>query len=103
MWDTRLYASTPLTHNPAFERDFLQLAATINGIPCTSERLRQATAYFEEGEFDKARTVLDIDEITKDQEALLKQQDALKTQLEENANELILLAQATAVDYKLGE
>lgn len=87
----------------AFERDVLQLAATINSIPRDSERLRKATEYFEAGEFDKARVVLDIGEITQDQETLLKQKDAVQTQLAANANELILLAQATAVDYKLGE
>lgn len=87
----------------AFEHDVLQLAETLNSVPINSKHLNQATAYFQAGEFEKARDVLNIDELTKDQDTLLRQQEVVKTKLRANAVELMILAQTTAIDYKLGE
>lgn len=87
----------------SFERDVLQLAEAINNISPTSERLKQAADYFAAGEFGKVQAVLDIKELTQEQESLIKQKDSVQRKLEVNAQELVVLAQATAVAYQLGE
>lgn len=87
-----------------FER--LELEQSLASMPLPTNRLQQAADYFKAKEDDKARTALDINAITQEQNELLSKlakQPELQARLDEKALELILLAQLTVLDYKLGE
>jgi tetratricopeptide (TPR) repeat protein len=93
-----------------FKRDVLKLAEYFNKIPINTERLRLAKQHFDQGEYQAANAVLKTEELSQDQSALLakqqqlqQQQAELSQQLENNANEYLLKAQLTAIDYSLGE
>ena len=94
----------------AFKRDVVQLHEEINKIPLNTERLKLAKQFFDTGDFDKARAILDAEQITSEQDALLERQQELKAkqeqiqkQLDDKANEWLLKAQLTAIDYTLGD
>jgi tetratricopeptide (TPR) repeat protein len=91
-----------------FKRDVLKLAEDFNKIPINTERLRLAKQYFDAGDYHDARTILDAENIVNDQNALLakqqrlqNEQDEITTQLGDNANEFLLKAHLTAIDYRL--
>ena len=93
-----------------FKRDVLKLAEDFQRIPLNTERLKLAKQYFDAGEYPQARAVLDAESITQEQDALLakrqRQQEELATtnaQLDNKANEWLLKAQLTTIDYSLGE
>ena len=93
-----------------FKRDVLKLAEDFQRIPLNTERLKLAKYHFDAGEYPQARAVLDAESITQEQDALLakrqRQQEELATtnaQLDDKANEWLLKAQLTAIDYSLGE
>ena len=93
-----------------FKRDVLKLAEEINKFPINTERMKQAVALFNAQQYAEARRVLDAGEITQEQDALLAKQQRLQeeqatitAQLDDKANEWLLKAQLTAIDYSLGE
>ena len=93
-----------------FKRDVLKLAEEINKFPLNTERLKQAVALFDAHKYVEARKVLDAGEITQEQDALLAEQQKLQekqatiaAQLDDKANEWLLKARLTAIDYSLGE
>ena len=93
-----------------FKRDILKLAEEINKLPLNTARLKQAVALFDAQKYAEARKVLDEKEITQEQDALLAEQQKLQekqatiaAQLDDKANEWLLKAQLTAIDYSLGE
>jgi hypothetical protein len=93
-----------------FKRDVLKLAEEINKFPLNTERLKQAVALFNAQQYAEARKVLDAGEITQEQDALLEKQQRLQeeqatitAQLDDKANEWLLKAELTAIDYSLGD
>ena len=93
-----------------FKRDVLKLAEDFQRIPLNTERLKLAKQHFEAGEYVQARAVLDAESITQEQDALLAEQQRLQekqatitAQLDDNANEWLLKASLTAIDYSLGD
>ena len=60
-----------------FKRDLLKLAEEINTIPLNTERLKLAVQYFNANEYAKARAVLDVPELTQEQDSLLARQQQL--------------------------
>ncbi len=93
-----------------FKRDVLKLAEDFQRIPLNTKRLKLAKQHFEAGEYVQARAVLDAESITQEQDALLDEQQRLQekqatitTQLDDKANEWLLKAQLTAIDYSLGD
>jgi tetratricopeptide (TPR) repeat protein len=72
--------------------------------------LKQAVALFNAQQYAEARKVLDAGEITQEQDALLAKQQRLQeeqatvtAQLDDKANEWLLKAKLTAIDYSLGD
>ncbi len=93
-----------------FKRDVLKLAEDFQRISLNSERLKLAKQHFDAGEYVQARAVLDADSITQEQDALLTEQQrlqekqaAITAQLDDKANEWLLKAHLTAIDYSLGD
>lgn len=87
----------------SFKRDVVKLARDFQKIPLNTERLKQAKAYFDQGDYEKARGVLDTEALGQEQEALLAEKDAVETKLAANADEFMLLAHLTAMNFDLGE
>lgn len=87
----------------SFKRDVVKLAQDFQKIPLNTERLKQAKAYFDQGDYEKARGVLDTEALGQEQEVLLAEKDVLETKLAANADEFMLLAQLTALNFDLGE
>jgi hypothetical protein len=54
-----------------FKRDVLKLAEDFSKIPINTERLRLAKQYFDTGDYQAARTILDAEGMSQDQGALL--------------------------------
>ena len=88
--------------------EVLKLADDFSGIPINTERLRLAKQFFETGEFDKARTILDAESMTTELDALLTEKEKLKLKTIENehhlinnANEFLILSRLTSLDYRL--
>ncbi|MFN3786090.1 MAG: hypothetical protein ACK4RS_04545 [Thiothrix sp.] len=93
-----------------FKRDVLKLAEDFQSIPLNTERLKLAKRHFDAGEYVQARAVLDAAAIAQEQDALLAEQQRLQekqatitAQLDDKANEWLLKAQLTAIDYSLGD
>ncbi len=92
----------------SLKSEVLKLADDFQRIPIDTERLRLAKQYFEVGEFDKARAVFDAETMGMELDALLieKEQLSQKTSdnqqnLEDKANEYLILARLTATDFEL--
>lgn len=94
--------------------DFIEairkLVVEIDNISLSSERGNKAKAYFEKGDYQAARDVLDAKEMGNEKQALLKKKSNLKKQAEENkiqldylAADYILKARLSAFDYQLGD
>ena len=88
----------------------MRLAETFTKIPGNTERLKLARQHFEAGDYAAARTILDAGEMGNELDALLNQKQQLQSQQAENeanlidkANEFLILARLTAVDYTLGD
>jgi tetratricopeptide (TPR) repeat protein len=93
-----------------FKRDVLKLAEDFQRIPLNTERLKLAKQHFDVGEYVQARAVLDAESITQEQDALLAEQQRLQekqatitAQLDDKANEWLLKASLTSIDYSLGD
>jgi tetratricopeptide (TPR) repeat protein len=94
------------------ERDFrdgvLRLAATFDKITINTERLQAAKDHFDNGRLREASAILDAEALGSDQDKLLdarqrKEQElkALDEQLQNNADEWLVKAQITAMQYDL--
>ena len=90
------------------KKEVIKLVEDFNKIPLNTERLRLAKSYFEAGDFDKARAILDAGEMRIELSALLEEKDSLKQKtnsneqhLKDKANEFLILADLTATDFNL--
>lgn len=81
-----------------FEQDVLALAETFNRIETNTERLIQAKKFFDKGDFDKSRSVLEneIEQIKDEQVKLLEQHEKYEKEilpkLKQNSEEFLILA-----------
>lgn len=87
----------------SFKRDVVKLAQDFQKIPLNTERLKQAKVYFDQGDYSAARAVLNTEMLSQEQDSLLAQQAVLNEQLAANADEFMLLARLTAMNFDLGE
>ena len=92
----------------AFKEGVIALAATFQKIEIDTTRLQKAKAHFEAGEFKEARAILDAELLEQDQEQLLQKQANLANETKENeealknnADEYLIKAQLTAIDFSL--
>jgi len=94
--------------------DFIEgirkLLTEIDKIPLNSERGLTAKTYFEKGDYQAARDVLDAKEMGKEKLALLQKEEQVEKQREELRNQknslaadYILKAKLTALAYQLGD
>ena len=90
----------------SLKEDVIKLADDFARIPVNTERLRLAKQHFEGGDFQAARAVLDsammsteLDVLLERQAKLQKAHSELDQNLDDKANEFLILAQLTAVDY----
>lgn len=93
-----------------FTRDILKLVEEINKIPLNSERGKRAKLYFEQGDYQAVREILDAKEMRQEKQALLKKKEQAKkldeeasAQLNDLAEEYILKARLFALHYQLGD
>lgn len=110
--DTIIYPSTIMPNFTELNTEqqtlgFLRfdLESMIQAMPLTTERLKQATQYFNAKDDDKARAALNITAITQEQTTLLSQlpqQPQLQAKLDDLATELLLLAHLTEINTNLG-
>lgn len=89
------------------KREVLQLAEEFSKMPINTVRLRLAKEHFENGDYDKARAVLDAEKMGVELDFLLTQKEKLVQSLLENeqlltdkANEYLILARLTSIDYE---
>ncbi|WP_072294217.1 tetratricopeptide repeat protein [Nitrosovibrio sp. Nv17] len=92
------------------KHEVMRLAETFTRIPLNTERLRVARQHFEAGRYPEARTILDAGEMGSELDALLDRKRMLQARQEENearladkANEFLILARLTAVDFTLSD
>ena len=90
------------------KNEVIRLAETFTKIPINTERLRLARQYFEAGDYPAARAILDAEQMGSELEALLQQKEQLQrhqieneAQLINKANEFLILARLTAIDFTL--
>ena len=93
-----------------FTRDLLKLAEDIQKVSFNSQRGKEAKRLFELGKYAEARNALNTQAMEQDQQALLDEQQRLQhhqaenaAKLNDSAEEFILKAKLTAIDYSLGE
>jgi len=91
-----------------FKKDVFKLAEDFNKIPLNTERLKQAKSFFDQDEYQKARIILDAKAMQAELGSLLAKKQQLQQssqenhqQLDDKANEYLLLAKLTAIDYSL--
>jgi Tetratricopeptide repeat len=90
------------------KQEVIRLAETFIKIPINTERLRLARRHFEAGDYPAARAILDAEQMGSELEALLQQKEHIQRQHIENedqlidkANEFLILARLTAIDFTL--
>lgn len=83
----------------SFKRDVKELAEYFDRSETDTERLQRARQYFENGEISKAREILNPEELSRDQGQLLHAKERLTEKLRRNAEEFIVLAKLTELDY----
>ncbi len=88
------------------QREVIQLAETFTQISINTERLKLAQQHFEAGDYTAARAILNSEQMGDEQQSLLQQKASQQQQLAEtekllinNANEFLILARLTAVDF----
>ena len=88
--------------------EVIRLAETFTRIPINTERLRLARQHFETGNYGAARAILDAEQMSSELDALLRVKEQLHQRQAENetclidkANEFLILARLTAVDFAL--
>ena len=88
-----------------FRRDVLQLAEQFNRIEINTDRLRRAKEFFDKGEFDEARAVLEmeLEQMQDEQARLLAKREEYETgtlpKLKSNSEEFFILAMSTRSHY----
>jgi len=90
------------------KNEVVKLAEDFQRIPLDTERLRLAKQHFDKGEFKESRAVFDAETMSKELDALLLEKDRLSKKTTENqqnlndkANEYLILARLTATDFDL--
>ncbi len=90
------------------KKTVIKLAEDFQRIPLDTERLRLAKQYFDKGEFKEARAIFDAETMGKELEALLHQKENLSKKSTENqqnlndkANEYLIFARLTAINFDL--
>ena len=93
-----------------FIESIRKLLDDIDKIPLCTERGKKAKAYFEEGNYQAAREILDANIMGQEKQALLKKNEQIKKQLEESstqisdlAAEFLLSARLAEFNYQLGD
>jgi tetratricopeptide (TPR) repeat protein len=91
-----------------FKEGVISLAKIFQRITVNNERLKLARKYFEVGEFNMTRAVLDIEKMDQELEGLLLKKLELadnasinNKQLEEKSEEFLILAKLTSINYSL--
>ena len=86
--------------------EVIRLAEIFAGIPINTERLKSARQHFEMGDYARPGRILDAKEMASELDVLLHQREQLKRDKAENdvhlidkANEFLILAHLTAVNY----
>ncbi|WP_296703489.1 tetratricopeptide repeat protein [Algoriphagus sp.] len=89
-------------------KDVISLAETFLDMKLDTERLQHAKKFFEEGKFKEAGGSMEAGEMSGDLESLLEERKLLQEKmksnqehLKSNANEFLILAKLTAIDYEL--
>lgn len=90
-----------------FIEEILSLAEKFSQIEINTERLKIAEEHFQKGEYREARAILGSKESFEELDLLIKQKDQLEYQVDKNqqaliskADELVILAIFTSVDYQ---
>jgi tetratricopeptide (TPR) repeat protein len=90
----------------SLKREVISLAEIFSKITINTNNLRLAKEYFEAGDFQQARNVLDIKELDSELNALLEEKDKLESKVANNkemlqykADEYLILARLTSIDY----
>lgn len=93
-----------------FIESIRKLLDDIDKIPLNTERGKKAKAYFEEGNYQAAREILDTNEMGQEKQALLKKNEQIKKQLEESSTQIsdlaadfLLRARLAEFNYQLGD
>lgn len=93
-----------------FKQGVISLAETFQKIEVDTERLKSAKQFFDEGKFKEARAILETEKIENDQHKLLERKSNLEKDTEENkvdlrhnADEYLVLAKLTAIDFNLSD
>lgn len=93
-----------------FKNEIIQLAELFQKIDIDTQRLRLAKKHFDAGEFKEARVILDAEQMTNELENLLDQKAHLaqktaqnETRLIDKANEFLILAKLTAINYEIDD
>ena len=94
----------------AFKTEVIALADLFQKIALDTERLKLAKQHFDTGEFKEARAILDAEVMTQELDKLLDEKERLQTKQQQNeahlqdkANEFLILAKLTAIDYELDD
>lgn len=90
------------------KNEVIHLAETFTRISINTERLKVARTHFEMGDYAAAKAILDAEQMNNEQVGLLRQKANQQQRLAEtesllinNANEFLILARLTAVDFNL--
>jgi len=92
----------------AFEEEIISLAEKFQKIDINTDLLIEAKSFFDKGEFEKARQLLNPDKISEETNALLNSRDKIETKFEDiqkklktKANEFLVLAKLTNINFAL--
>ncbi|GJL73402.1 MAG: hypothetical protein NMNS01_26010 [Nitrosomonas sp.] len=90
------------------KNEVIRLAETFAKISIDTERMELAQQYFNKGDYTAARAILDAEQIGDEQKSLLRKKAHQQQQLVEtekllinNANEFLILARLTALNFDL--
>lgn len=91
-----------------FKKEVIELAELFQKIELDTERLKLSKKHFDAGEFKEARAILDAEKMTRELDDLLDEKERIdekkqqnQTHLQDKANEFLILAKLTAVNYDL--
>lgn len=85
----------------AFKRDITKLYETFQNTNLDNEIIKLAKQKFDDGKLKEARSLLEAEQITNGFDVLIQRKEKLKQDFKDKADELLLLAQLTAVDYDM--
>mgnify|MGYP001059880850 CR=1 FL=1 len=91
-----------------FKKEVIELAELFQKIELDTERLQLAKQHFDAGEFKEASAILDAEKMMRELDDLLDEKEHLdekkqqnQVHLQDKANEFLILAKLTAIDYEL--